>query len=287
MQFYKHTETGNIFIITRQPSLQPNVREYIELETNNHHLITSDLLEPVTFQKAFYDEIESIVRQYKDALHQCQSSHTQVRIELEQVKTAKEMESIKYKDTIMNLESDLDYQKKIHEKDIDNLNKAHEANSKLSIRCNELEKAFKESQSESLKARFDLEEIEKLKLERDQLVIDYNELENKKFDSDLVQVSIGIEGSLDNENWYNLFADTITDIQNDVQYEIYKSNIIKEKFIRVKLINKSIDYEAISNDTMTNNEYALKTRNDSLKLALDKLSDLAVKFYLKSEGVIL
>lgn len=198
MQFYKHTETGNIFIITRQPSLQPNVREYIELETNNHHLITSDLLEPVTFQKAFYDEIES---KYKDALHQCQSSHTQVRIELEQVKTAKEMDSIKYKDTIMNLESDLDYQKKIHEKDIDNLNKAHEANSKLSIRCNELEKAFKESQSELLKAKFDLEESKA--------------------------------------------------------------------------------------DSMANDEYALRTKNDSLKLALDKLSDLAVKFYLKSEGVIL
>lgn len=169
MQFYKHTETGNIFIITRQPSLQPNVREYIELETNNHHLITSDLLEPVTFQKAFYDEIESIVRQYKD--------------------------------TIMNLESDLDYQKKIHEKDIDNLNKAHESNSKLSIRCNELEKAFKESQSELLKAKFDLEESKA--------------------------------------------------------------------------------------DSMANDEYALRTKNDSLKLALDKLSDLAVKFYLKSEGVIL
>ena len=190
MQFYKHKEFGNIFIMTRQPSIQPNVREYIELETNNHHLITSDLLEPVAFQEAFSDEIESIIRQYKDALHQCQASHTKISIELEQVKTAKEM------DLIMNLESDLDYRKKIHEKDIDKLNEVHEANSKLR------------------------KEIENLKIERDQLVIDYDELERKQFD-----------------------------------------NVID------------------------NNEYALKTENDSLKKAIGKLSDLAAKFYLKSEGI--
>lgn len=76
------------------------------------------------------------------------------------------------------------------------LNEAHEANSKLK------------------------EEIEKLKIERDQLVIDYDELENKKFD-----------------------------------------------------------------DPMTNDEYALKSKVESLTKANDKLADLAIKFYLKSEGI--
>ena len=257
MQFYKHKEFGNIFIMTRQPSIQPNVREYIELETNNHHLITSDLLEPVAFQEAFSDEIESIIRQYKDALHQCQASHTKISIELEQVKTAKEM------DLIMNLESDLDYRKKIHEKDIDKLNEVHEANGKLK------------------------KEIENLKLERDQLVIDYDELERKQFDSELVQVSIKIEESIDDKNWCDLVSDTSISIENDTKYEVYKVWASHPRFIRVKLANKGISYEAMCNNLSNNNEYALKAENDSLKKALDKLSDLTVKFYLKSEGITL
>lgn len=180
-------KANETFIVT---NTNENEIDFISVNGATYHNWDMGDFKKVTFQEAFSDEIESIVRQYKDALHQCQASHTQISIELERIKTAKEM------DSIMNLESDLDYQKKIHEKDIDKLNEVHEANGKLK------------------------KEIENLKLERDQLVIDYDELERKQFD-----------------------------------------NVID------------------------NNEYALKTENDSLKKAIGKLSDLAAKFYLKSEGI--
>lgn len=180
-------KANETFIVT---NTNENEIDFISVNGATYHNWDMGDFKKVTFQEAFSDEIESIVRQYKDALHQCQASHTQISIELERIKTAKEM------DSIMNLESDLDYQKKIHEKDIDKLNEVHEANGKLK------------------------KEIENLKIERDQLVIDYDELERKQFD-----------------------------------------NVID------------------------NNEYALKTENDSLKKAIGKLSDLAAKFYLKSEGI--
>lgn len=139
-------------------------------------------------------------------------------------------------------------------------------------RCNEFEKAFRESQSELLKTKFDLEESYK----------NYDKLENKVYDSELVQVSIKIEESANNKDWKELVSDTTLSIESNTQSELFKVWAERSKFIRVKLINKSIDYEAIS---QTNDEYAMKTENDSLKKAIDKLSDLAVKFYLKSEGI--
>lgn len=245
-------KANETFIVT---NTNENEIDFISVNGATYHNWDMGDFKKVTFQEAFSDEIESIVRQYKDALHQCQASHTQISIELERIKTAKEM------DSIMNLESDLDYQKKIHEKDIDKLNEVHEANGKLK------------------------KEIENLKLERDQLVIDYDELERKQFDSELVQVSIKIEESIDDKNWCDLVSDTSISIENDTKYEVYKVWASHPRFIRVKLANKGISYEAMCNNLSNNNEYALKAENDSLKKALDKLSDLAVKFYLKSEGI--
>lgn len=209
-------------------------------------------IEEITFQEAFTDEIESIVRQYKDA---------------HDATLAINAKAMKYMD------------------------EAHEANSKLKEKAD----LFLEARNELILENSALlgnnnelrEEIENLKIERDQLVIDYDELERKQFDSELVQVSIKIEESIDDKNWCDLVSDTSISIENDTKYEVYKVWASHPRFIRVKLANKGISYEAMCNNLSNNNEYALKAENDSLKKALDKLSDLTVKFYLKSEGITL
>lgn len=166
MEYYRHKGSKNIFI--KIDNTGYDCSDYYKKETGDIVNIRNIDMEEVTFQEAFSDEIESIVRQYKDALAQSKDTN------------------------LLQLEENKRLWKENSE--------AHEANNKLKA------------------------EIENLKIERDQLVIDYNELENRKFDSEI-------------------------------------------------------------DDTMTNDEYALKSKVESLTKANDKLADLAIKFYLKSEGI--
>lgn len=239
-------------------------------------------IEEITFQEAFTDEIESIVRQYKDAhdatlainakamkyMDEAHEANGKLKAELEE--KTKYLNQSRHKNIELNL-SIKELQSKIDDLKIERDQLVIDCN-ETENRCNEFEKAFRESQSELLKTKFDLEESYK----------NYDKLENKVYDSELVQVSIKIEESANNKDWKELVSDTTLSIESDTQSELFKVWAERSKFIRVKLINKSIDYEAIS---QTNDEYAMKTENDSLKKAIDKLSDLAVKFYLKSEGI--
>jgi len=318
MKLYTHKDWKGKYLYLNENFEQDDRQgKYLNIDKEEVVLCWNNLMDEITFQEAFSDEIEVIIRQYIDAyeriftvngkaiksIDEAYEANSKLKAELEE--KTKYLNQSRHKNIELNLFIK-ELQSKIDDLKIERDQLVIDCN-ETENRCNEFEKAFRESQSELLKKKFDLEESYK----------NYDKLESKVYDSELVHVSIKIEESANNKDWEELVSDTTLSIESDTQSELFKVWAERSKFIRVKLVNKSIDYKAIN---QTNDEYALKSqikeltqeneklkadlsyvdvsykeyldkfestyvKNESLKLAIDKLSDLAVKFYLKSEGI--
>ena len=231
MKLYTHKDWKGKYLYLNE-NFEQDYRQgkYLNIDKEEVVLCWNNLMDEITFQEAFADEIESIVKQYKDA---------------HDATLAVNAKAMKYMD------------------------EAHEANSKLKAELEEKTKCLNQSRHKNIELNLSIKElqskIDDLKLERDQLVIDYDELENKKFDSDLIKVDVRIDASQNGNDWYYLAEKTGIVIESLGDIEIYKTQMITDKFIRVKLVSKSTDYGAMYNNLLTNDEYAMRTQIESLK----------------------